>query len=182
MCKALARNGFVPVTLDNLSTGHRWAVQWGPLIEGDLLDEATLREAFAHHRITAVMHFAVRPLVAESVADPGLYFRNNVTGYFNAAGADAEGETGEAHEPGHMYSTWALGTATRSAKCWPLARNCMEQSHQQSMHPAARAIRLDSWPTLRKRARFWAGRPGTPWRPRSNMQAPGTSHELTAEG
>lgn len=36
--KRLASAGFEPVVLDNLSTGHREAVRWGPLIEGDLAD------------------------------------------------------------------------------------------------------------------------------------------------
>ncbi|MCU0909647.1 MAG: NAD-dependent epimerase/dehydratase family protein, partial [Rhodobacteraceae bacterium] len=29
-CKALARAGFLPVAFDNLSTGHRAAVKFGP--------------------------------------------------------------------------------------------------------------------------------------------------------
>ena len=32
-CKVLAQSGHVPVVMDNLSTGHRWAVKWGPMIE-----------------------------------------------------------------------------------------------------------------------------------------------------
>src|SRR5262245_3392341 len=38
-CKALHRAGFTPVTLDNLATGHRSAVKWGPLEVGDIRDE-----------------------------------------------------------------------------------------------------------------------------------------------
>jgi UDP-glucose-4-epimerase GalE len=82
------------VTLDNFSTGHRWAVKWGPLVEADLLDRDALARAFDAHRIDAVMHFAARSLVAESMQQPGLYFRNNVTGTLNlldamrAAGVD----------------------------------------------------------------------------------------------
>ena len=34
-CKALAAKGYVPITDDNLSRGHRWAVKWGPLLEGE---------------------------------------------------------------------------------------------------------------------------------------------------
>jgi UDP-glucose-4-epimerase GalE len=83
MCKRLAREGITPVAFDNLSTGHRWAVKWGPLVEGDLLDPAALRGAFAAHAIDGVMHFAARSLVPESMRDPGLYFRNNVTGTLN---------------------------------------------------------------------------------------------------
>jgi UDP-glucose-4-epimerase GalE len=83
MCKALADAGIVPVTFDNLSTGHRWAVQWGPLVEGDLLDPPSLDAAFAAYPIDAVLHFAALSLVAESMQQPGLYFRNNVTGTLN---------------------------------------------------------------------------------------------------
>jgi UDP-glucose 4-epimerase len=83
MCKQLADAGHVPIAFDNLATGHRWAVQWGPLVEGDLLDPAALGAVFRQHPIDAVMHFAARSLVGESVHLPGLYFRNNVTGTLN---------------------------------------------------------------------------------------------------
>lgn len=72
-CKALARAGHVPVCFDNLSTGWRDAVRFGPLIEGDLLNPEDLSRAFAEARPDAAMHFAALSLVAESVADPGRY-------------------------------------------------------------------------------------------------------------
>jgi UDP-glucose 4-epimerase len=34
--KVLAKQGFNPVVLDNLTMGHRWAVRYGPLVVGDL--------------------------------------------------------------------------------------------------------------------------------------------------
>ena len=40
-CKALARAGFEPVVFDNLSTGWKGAVKWGPLVQGDLMDCAS---------------------------------------------------------------------------------------------------------------------------------------------
>jgi UDP-glucose-4-epimerase GalE len=83
MCKRLARNGHVPVTFDNLSTGHEWAVKWGPLIHGDLLDETALARAFREHRFDAVMHFAALSIVSESMREPAQYFRNNVVGTLN---------------------------------------------------------------------------------------------------
>jgi len=43
--KALHQAGHTPVVFDNLSMGHRWAVKWGPLVEGDLLDPSALRVA-----------------------------------------------------------------------------------------------------------------------------------------
>jgi UDP-arabinose 4-epimerase len=169
-CKALSRAGYQPVAFDNLERGHREAVRWGPLIEGDLADHALLADALRRFDAAAVMHFAAFAYVGESMSRPELYFRNNVvnslglfeamreTGvrrivfsstcatygipetvpiseslpqrpvnpygesklmieralhwyavvhgftyaalrYFNAAGADPDGETGEHHEP-----------------------------------------------------------------------------------
>ena len=79
-CKALAAAGFLPVTYDNLSRGHRWAVNWGPLEEGDILDRARLDAAIARHKPTAVLHFAALTYVGESTTDPALYYRVNTTG------------------------------------------------------------------------------------------------------
>src|SRR6266699_3026665 len=57
-CKALAAAGYRPVVYDNLSRGHREAVRWGPLLEGELLDTDQVAAALQTHRVTAVMHFA----------------------------------------------------------------------------------------------------------------------------
>jgi UDP-glucose-4-epimerase GalE len=181
-CKALAKAGYVPVVFDNLSRGHREAVRWGPLVVGDISDRAALVTTLKQHSAAAVMHFAAFAYVGESVADPALYYRNNVIGtltlldamrdadispmvfsstcavyglpekipmredtplgpvnpygetklaieqalrwysrahgirfaalrYFNAAGADAEGEIGEMHEP----ETHVIPLAIRAA-------------------------------------------------------------------
>jgi UDP-glucose 4-epimerase len=79
-CKVLARAGYEPVTYDNLVTGWRDAVRFGPLEIGDLTDPARLDEVFARHRPAAVMHFAALSQVGESMTDPGRYWRNNVAG------------------------------------------------------------------------------------------------------
>src|ERR1700739_854821 len=79
-CKALAQAGHIPVAYDNLSRGHREAVRWGPLVEGDIADHTRLRAAITAHRRSAVMHFAAYAYVGESVGDPGLYYRNNLCG------------------------------------------------------------------------------------------------------
>lgn len=83
MCKRLAHAGLQPLVFDNLSTGHAWAVRWGSLVEGDLLDVDAVQRVFAAHDIGAVLHFAARSQVGESVVNPGLYFRNNVSGTIN---------------------------------------------------------------------------------------------------
>lgn len=169
-CKALANAGYLPVTYDSLITGHREAVRWGPLEIGDTNDAGRLDEVMTRYTPCAIMHFAAFIAVPESVADPGKYYQNNVSGslsllqvmrnhavdkivfsstaavygepetstisenhpkrpinpygmskyivevmlqdfaaahdlrsvslrYFNAAGADPEGNIGEAHEP-----------------------------------------------------------------------------------
>lgn len=82
-CKALAQTGLCPVVLDNLITGHRWAVQWGPFIEGDLNDRELLVAIMDQYQISAVMHFAAYAYVGESMTAPGKYFRNNVANTLN---------------------------------------------------------------------------------------------------
>ena len=80
--KLLAKSGFEPVTIDNLSTGHEWAVKWGPFIEGDIADQDLVRVILAEYGIEAVIHLAACASVAESIRQPGLYFNNNVTNSF----------------------------------------------------------------------------------------------------
>lgn len=169
VCKALARAGHLPITFDNLSSGHAWAVNWGPLEQGDICDFPRLLEVMAQHGPQAVIHLAALSSVRDSFADPIGYHRVNFTGtqmvieaargagahrivfsstcaiygpaqgpiredhrqapispygttkllaeealaaaadrfgirpvalrYFNAAGADPEGQIGEAHDP-----------------------------------------------------------------------------------
>lgn len=79
-CKALRNAGFLPITYDNLSTGWRDAVKFGPFEQGDLRDRARLDDVFARHKPVAVMHFAALSQVGESMSDPGKYWSNNVTG------------------------------------------------------------------------------------------------------
>ena len=169
-CKLLAHKGFVPVVLDDLSKGNRWAVKWGPFEQGNIADSARVLAVLEQYRPVAVLHFAAYSEVGESVRQPLRYYRNNIAGtaallqtlldfkplpvvfsstcatygmpdtvpipedhpqrpinpygfsklavermladldvahglrsvvlrYFNAAGADPEGEIGEAHDP-----------------------------------------------------------------------------------
>jgi UDP-arabinose 4-epimerase len=181
-CKALAAAGYLPVTYDSLEAGDERAVKWGPLECGNVLDGARLREVLRRHSPEAVLHFAAYVSVAESMARPEKYHRNNVLGtlglleamcehgvgrfvfsssaavygtpqavpiseshplrpinpygeskravenalrgferehglrhlslrYFNAAGADPQGEIGEAHDPATHLIPLALQAA-----------------------------------------------------------------------
>ncbi|MEM7458456.1 MAG: UDP-glucose 4-epimerase GalE [Pseudomonadota bacterium] len=81
--KAFAQAGWNVVTYDNLSRGHRDLVKWGPLIEGDILDADHLEKSLNDVKPDAVAHFAAFAYVAESMTEPGLYYRNNVSGTMN---------------------------------------------------------------------------------------------------
>lgn len=169
-CKSLAQAGYLPVTLDNLATGHEAAVKWGPFVKADMRDKVAVAQTLKIYDIKSCIHFAAASLVGESTRDPAKYYDNNVVAglsfvetlvenglenivfsstaatygipqsdiisedhptipinpygatklafegllhwlatakgfkytvlrYFNAAGADADGEIGENHEP-----------------------------------------------------------------------------------
>lgn len=190
-CKALAEAGYTPVVVDDLSTGHRDLVRWGPLEEGDVGDRDFLSAVFLRHRPVAVLHFAALSLVGESVGHPARFYRTNVAStltlletmraygvgavvfsstcatyglpermpitedtpqrpinpygwsklmverlladfgtayglhwaalrYFNAAGADPDGETGEDHRPESHLIPRALLAAAGEVPCLEL--------------------------------------------------------------
>jgi UDP-arabinose 4-epimerase len=81
------------VVFDNLCAGHDWAVKWGPLEQGDLLDRDRIAEVVAAHKPAGAIHFASFAYVGESVIDPGKYWRNNVTGAINLCDALAAADT-----------------------------------------------------------------------------------------
>jgi len=78
--KALHEQGFLPVVYDNLSSGFREAVRWGPFVHGDIRDRAALGEAMETHGVKAVIHFAGLIEVGRSVARPDLFWDVNVAG------------------------------------------------------------------------------------------------------
>ncbi|KEP68693.1 UDP-glucose 4-epimerase GalE [Thioclava sp. BHET1] len=82
-CKALKQAGYTPVCFDNLSTGWKQAVKFGPLEEGDLGDRARLDAVFAKYKPIAVMHFAALSLVGESMSNPSKYWSQNVMNALN---------------------------------------------------------------------------------------------------
>jgi UDP-arabinose 4-epimerase len=180
--KALRQEGMLPVVVDNLDTGNRWAVRYGPFAQGSIADRALIRETVREHGIRSAILFAAHAYVGESTGNPAKYYRNNVSGsidfldalldagvktlvfssscsiygvckevpigedtpkapaspyaetklflenalrwydrayglrsvclrYFNAAGADPEGEVGEWHDPETHLIPLAIGAA-----------------------------------------------------------------------
>ncbi|EAU46459.1 UDP-glucose 4-epimerase GalE [Salipiger bermudensis] len=79
-CKALKAAGFTPVTYDNLVTGWKDSVKFGPFEQGELSDRSRLDAVFAQYQPVAVMHFAALSQVGEAMSEPGRYWRNNVEG------------------------------------------------------------------------------------------------------
>ena len=65
------------IVVDNLYSGHRWAIGDAALIEADVGDAATLDALLASRRFDALLHFAAHIWVGESVQTPGKYYRNN---------------------------------------------------------------------------------------------------------
>ena len=76
--KALLGEGFDVVTFDDFSTGKRALVPGGTVIEGDLMDAASVRKAFRSYDIGAVLHFASLIQVGESYREPRRYYRHNL--------------------------------------------------------------------------------------------------------
>jgi UDP-glucose 4-epimerase len=72
------------VVFDNLSQGHRAAVHpEAAFVQGDLADRTAIDTALSQHRPDAVMHFASKTLVGESMQKPFLYLGDNVTSGLN---------------------------------------------------------------------------------------------------
>jgi UDP-glucose-4-epimerase GalE len=78
--KALSRAGYEVVVFDNFVAGHRQAVKYGEVVEGDVSDVGAVRAALKRYGVSAVMHFAAFLDVGESVREPIRYYRNNVGG------------------------------------------------------------------------------------------------------
>lgn len=80
---ALEEGGYNVVVLDDLSNGHEEFVGSRPFVKGDIRKLSDLRLAFDKYRIDAVVHFAAKAYVGESVTDPMMYYQTNVVGTIN---------------------------------------------------------------------------------------------------
>ena len=70
--------GYSVTVVDNLYSGHRWAVpDEATFIEGDVGDHPLLASVLKERKINAVVHFAGHIVVPESVSDPLKYYSNN---------------------------------------------------------------------------------------------------------
>ncbi len=75
----LVSRGHAVVVLDDLSRGHRAAVDPGAeFVQGGIGDRRVVDGLLTRHSFDALVHLAAYALVAESVAHPEMYFANNV--------------------------------------------------------------------------------------------------------
>ncbi|MFT5483006.1 MAG: UDP-arabinose 4-epimerase [Halieaceae bacterium] len=95
MCKALAEKGYLPVVYDSMEHGHYWAVKWGPLEYGNVLDGKNLSRVIRQYMPNAVMHFAAYIAAGESVEHPVKYYHNNVIGTLSLLDAMRENGIGK---------------------------------------------------------------------------------------
>ncbi|CAG0993376.1 UDP-glucose 4-epimerase [Burkholderiales bacterium] len=99
-CIALREAGFAPVVVDNFANSRpavldRLAQITGEAMaceRGDGLDARWVEQVLARHRVGAVLHFAGHKSVAESVAQPLKYYRNNVGGMVSLLDAMADSD------------------------------------------------------------------------------------------
>jgi UDP-arabinose 4-epimerase len=133
-CKAFADAGWNVVVYDNLSRGWRDAVQWGELIEGDILDLESLSNAMARVKPDAVAHFAALAYVGESVEDPEPYYRVNVGGTLNILTAMRRNNIDK------------LVFSSTCATYGPPVRIPIDESHpQEPINPYGRSKLMAEW-------------------------------------
>ena len=77
--KMLLERGYNVVVIDNLSTGHKNAVdKRAKFYIGNISDEDLMKRVCAENDISGVIHFAAFSLVGESMTNPYKYYKNNV--------------------------------------------------------------------------------------------------------
>lgn len=76
--RQLVEAGYSVTVVDNLYSGHRWAIpDQATFVEGDVGDHLLIKRVLTEQKINAVIHFAGHIVVPESVSDPLKYYSNN---------------------------------------------------------------------------------------------------------
>lgn len=88
---ALREEGYDVAVIDNLSSGHKTAVSGFRIVNLDILnDKKGLSEFLSEEKFAAVLHFAALIQMGESMRNPELYFRHNITGSLNVIESSRE--------------------------------------------------------------------------------------------
>ncbi|MEU6604199.1 UDP-glucose 4-epimerase GalE [Streptomyces shenzhenensis] len=123
VARAMADAGERVVALDDLSAGAPERLPADiPLVEGSTLDGALVARVLAEHTVTGVVHLAARKQVAESVAQPLRYYRENVGGLGTLleAVADAGIERFVFSSSAAVYGNPDVALITEDTPCAPV--------------------------------------------------------------
>ncbi|WP_330281564.1 UDP-glucose 4-epimerase GalE [Streptomyces sp. NBC_00588] len=123
VARAMAGAGERVVALDDLSAGYPARLPSDvPLVEGSSLDGDLLKRVFARYAVTGVVHLAARKQVAESVAQPTRYYRENVGGLATLLDAVAEAGIGRFvfSSSAAVYGSPDVDLITEDTPCAPV--------------------------------------------------------------
>ncbi|MFI5684122.1 UDP-glucose 4-epimerase GalE [Streptomyces sp. NPDC051636] len=123
VARAMTGAGERVVALDDLSAGVPARLPADvPLVEGCVTDRDLLGRVFAEHAVTGVVHLAARKQVAESVARPTRYYRENVGGLATLLEAVAEAgvERFLFSSSAAVYGNPDVGLITEDTPCAPV--------------------------------------------------------------
>jgi UDP-glucose 4-epimerase len=80
----LIYQGYSPIVLDDLSSGHKEAVHpKAKFVRGSVGDKQLLTKVITENSVSSVIHFAGETLVGKANTDPRSYYRNNIVGGLN---------------------------------------------------------------------------------------------------
>ena len=122
VCRALARARLVPVVFDDLSSGHRDLVRFGPLLAGDVCDAARVAAACAEVAPVAIVHLAPSVDVAASLRAPAAC-RARIVGAVRAVARAALAM----HPPPPVVFTSSAAAGAPSASPYGAAKRAAER-------------------------------------------------------
>lgn len=120
--RAFRNAGLDVLVVDDLSTGSPDRIRGTTLIEGSTLDEEVMVAVMREHGVTGVVHLAARKVVAESVADPLLYYKENVGGTVSLLSAMRRSGVNRIvySSSAAVYGISKTTVVSESAPCYPL--------------------------------------------------------------
>ncbi|MFF5012806.1 UDP-glucose 4-epimerase GalE [Streptomyces sp. NPDC001165] len=123
VARAMTGAGESVVALDDLSAAVPSRLPADvPLVEGSTMDGDLLKRVFADYGVTGVVHLAARKQVAESVAQPTRYYRENVGGLATLLDAMAEAAVGRLlfSSSAAVYGNPDVDLITEDTPCAPV--------------------------------------------------------------
>ena len=121
--KLLLRSGRIPVVLDNLVTGNRFSLRYGPFFEGGIQDAELVKRIAGEHSVSSAVLFAGYAYIGESTGAPRKYYGNNVIN--NLRFLDALAEAGVSRivfsSSCSVYGVQPVGLLTEDSPTNPLS-------------------------------------------------------------